>query len=55
MLIETHVLYFPDTDTLADFVIENDVKKVIVDTLEYSVKGELSEHLVMLARTKYNA
>jgi hypothetical protein len=48
-------LYFPVTESLADFVIENEIGKVIVDTLEYSLTGELSEQLVMLARIQYDA
>jgi hypothetical protein len=55
MLVETSVLYFPDTETLGDFLIENNVGQVMVNTLEHSVTGELSEQLVMLARIQYDA
>lgn len=55
MLVETYVLYFPDTQSLGDFLIENNVGKVMVDTRAVSLTGELSERLVQLARIQYEA
>jgi len=55
MLVETYVLYFPDTESLGDFLIENNVGKVMVNTRELSLTGELEERLVELAHTKYKA
>ena len=55
MLTETVVLYFPDTETLADFLIENNIGKVEVNTYEHSVTGALSEKLIQVARLEYDA
>lgn len=55
MLVETYVLYFPDTESLGDFIIENDPGDVTVNTQACSLIGALSEHLVQLARIQYKA
>jgi len=55
MLNETTVLYFPDTESLADFLINNDVGNVLVDTRAYSITGEHSVALVQLACQHYGA
>lgn len=55
MLVETYVLYFPDTESLGSFLIENDVGHVMVDTRALSLSGALTERLVKLACAKYKA
>ncbi len=55
MLTESVVLYFPNTESLADFLIENNVGGAMVNTNEHSLTGELSEQLVQLAHIQYEA
>ncbi|MDQ3844118.1 MAG: hypothetical protein M3342_08915 [Bacteroidota bacterium] len=55
MLTESVVLYFPNTESLADFLIENNVGGAMVNTNEHSLTGELSEQLVQLAYIEYEA
>jgi hypothetical protein len=55
MITETEVLIFPDTTTMADFIIENDVNGIEVDSLAQSITGTLPTPLVYLARLRYEA
>jgi hypothetical protein len=55
MLTEAEVLIFPDTTSMADFIIENNVRGVEVDSLAQSITGALPTLLVYLACLRYEA
>ena len=49
------VLYFPDTSSLADFIITNKIRNAQVSTQDQSLSAVLSEELIELASTQYGA
>jgi hypothetical protein len=55
MLNEVHVLYFPNAERLADFVIENNVGHLTVNTPACSITGKVPQRLIYLARFHYEA
>ena len=49
------VLTFPDIDSLADFIFEQNISNALVDTKEHKVEAILSDDQIVVASTYYSA
>ena len=46
---------FPDAVRMADFILTNKVSKVETDSREITIKGLLTDQLIAIAETQYEA
>ncbi|HZF63263.1 MAG TPA: hypothetical protein VEZ55_02200 [Chitinophagaceae bacterium] len=49
------LLRFPDAVRMADFILTNKVSKVETDSREITIKGLLTDQLIAIAETQYEA
>ena len=49
------LLRFPDAVRMADFILTNKVSKVETDSRETTIKGLLTDQLIAIAETQYEA
>ena len=49
------VLIFPDTTTIADFIVKQKVSNAQVDSIEQTLTSSLSDKQIAIAETVYKA
>jgi hypothetical protein len=49
------VLIFPDTASIADFVLSHQISNIIIGNLDCSIEGKIPEDKIVIACTRYKA
>jgi len=48
-------IYFPDTTKLAEFVLQNSISNVEINSRDCSLEGTVGEDEIMIAETRFEA